>query len=337
MSNNAESALLALHSEFFYDVMEATQSLFILLYSMGEVHGSLLPQHSRLTPEARRHQRTVLVPAYLDTHPHVVGLDESDITGRGGQAEQLAYRGWLVQTFGLWEDYYRDKFKAALEAVTGAGDVILPESDVMGEMGYIRNDIVHHRSIATRENMGRCRLFRWFEPGEPIVLGTGHVFTILHHLGLLVCNHVAQRAMEGEDNRIASWWSPDLDSLRSRRPAPRIVSVRTFVEAEPNGQELYLLISVAFENGFSRGFCESLRVAPTEENYATYRELCRQTAVSPEGILSVPALGHSVSSEEVYEHAVNALEADRINAASTTGPQFAGLPGPFMKFRRDVS
>ena len=337
MSDHAESVLPSLQSEFCYDVLEATQSLFILLYSMGEVHGSLAPQHSRLTPEVRRHQRSLLVPPYVDTHPHVVGLDESDITGRGGQAEQLAYKGWFVQTYGLWEDYYRDKFKAALAAVTGAGDVILPESDVMGEMGYIRNDIVHHRSIATRDNMGRCRLFRWFEPGEPIVLGIGHVFAILHHLGLLNSNHVVQKAKDGEDNRIALWWSPDLDSLRSRRPVPRIVSARTFVETEPNGQELYLLMSVVFENGFSREFYESLRVAPTEENYAIYGELGRQTAVSPEGILSVPALGHSVSSEQVYEHAVNALEVNRANPASATGPQFEGVPGPFMRFRRDVT
>lgn len=337
MSNHTESVLLSLHSDFFYDVMEATQSLFILLYSMDAVHGSLLPHHSRLTPEARRYQRTVLVPPYVDTHPHVAGLDESEITCRGGQAEQLAYRGWFAQVFGLWEDRYRDKFKAALEAVTGTGDIILPESDVMGEMGYIRNDIVHHRSIATKNNMGRCRLFRWFEPGEPIVLGMGHVFAVLHQLGLLNGNRLAQRAGDEEDNRFASWASPDMDSLRSRRPAPRIVSARTFVEAEPNEQELYLLISVAFENGFSREFYASLRVAPTEENYATYRELGRQTAVSPEGILSVPALRQCVSSEQVYEHAVNALEADRSNVASATGPHFASVPGPFMRARRDVT
>ena len=337
MSNPAESVLLSLHSEFLYDVMEVTQSLFILLYSMGAVHGSLLPHQSRLTPEARRYNRAMLVPPYVDTHPHVVGLDESDITGRGGQAEQLAYGGWFVQVYGLWEDQYRDKFKTALEGVTGTDDIILPESDVMGEMGYIRNDIVHHRSIATGDNMGRCRLFRWFEPGEPIVLETGHVFAILHQLGLLNGNRLAQRARDEEGDRFASWWSPDLNSLRSRRPAPRIVSVRTIVEAEPNEQELYLLMSVAFENGFSRGFYESLRVAPTEENYATYAELGRQTAVSTEGILSIPALRRSVSSEEVYEQAVNALEADRSNVASATGPQFAGVPGPLMRARRDVT
>ena len=337
MSNPEESVLLSLQSEFFYDVMEATQSLFILLYSMGEIHGSLIPHHSRLTPETRRHQRTLLVPPYVDTHPHVIGLDESDITGRGGQAEQLAYRGWFAQVFGLWEDRYRDKFKAALEAVTGAGGIIPPESDVMGEMGYIRNDIVHHRSIATKANMGRCRLFRWFEPGEPMVLGIGHVFAILHQLGLLNGNRLAQSARDEEGHRFASWAAPNLDSLRSRRPAPRIVSVRTSVEAEANEQDLYLLISVAFENGFSRGFYEPLRVAPTEENYVKYVELGRQTAVSTEGILSVPALGHSMSSEQVYEHAVNALEADRSNVASATGPQFASVPGPLMRARRDVT
>ena len=111
MSNHAESVLPSLHSEFFYDVMEATQSLFILLYSMGAVHGSLLPHHSRQPPEAQRYQRGVLVPPYVDTHPHVIGLDEADITGRGGQAEQLTYRGWFVQTYGLLEDQYRGKFK----------------------------------------------------------------------------------------------------------------------------------------------------------------------------------------------------------------------------------
>ena len=100
-------------------------------------------------------------------------------------------------------------------------------------MGYIRNDIVHHRSIATTGNMGRCKLFRWFEPGEPIVLGTGHVFAILHHLGLLSSNQLAQGLKDGEGNRIAFWSSPDSDSLRSRSPAPRIVSARTFVELIP--------------------------------------------------------------------------------------------------------
>ena len=93
---------------------------------------------------------------------------------------------------------------------------------------------------------------------------------------------------------------------------------------------------MAFENGFSRGFYELLGVAPTEENYATYGELSRQTAVLPDGILSLPALGHSVTSEQVYEHAVDALEADRANPPSSTGPQLGGVPGPFMRFRRDV-
>ena len=135
MTQHAESMLLSLHSEFFYDVMEFTQSLFIILYSMGAVRGALARYDSRPSPEARRFQRSLLVPSYLDTHPHVVGLDETDLTGRGGQAEQLAYMGWFVQTYGLWEDYYRDKFKVALETLNGTCNVILPESDVMGGDG----------------------------------------------------------------------------------------------------------------------------------------------------------------------------------------------------------
>ena len=40
-----------------------------------------------------------------------------------------------------------------------------------------------HNAIASEEETGKCKVLRWFKPGEPMILGMRHVFDFLNQLG----------------------------------------------------------------------------------------------------------------------------------------------------------
>lgn len=85
---------------------------------------------------------------------------------------------WLVTVAALWNDHYRTRIAAALD---------VPLNDVadvaMADINRMRNDVVHHRGIATRANTGRCDLFRWFRSGAPIHVMPVHVAELMSYVG----------------------------------------------------------------------------------------------------------------------------------------------------------
>jgi hypothetical protein len=87
-----------------------------------------------------------------------------------GPVEVRLSQQWVVYTYAMWEEEYRPRLAAARGC--DSNDIRLP---LLGDLRRLRNDIVHHRAIATAANTGRCEvLTRWFEPGAQIYLRGEH-------------------------------------------------------------------------------------------------------------------------------------------------------------------
>ena len=90
---------------------------------------------------------------------------EGRLGDKGLVAVELG-RQWVVTVFAYWESAFRKRFAAALGVPWNA--VIDP---MMGDIRRLRNDIVHHSALATREEFGKCEILgHWAKVGEPIVL-----------------------------------------------------------------------------------------------------------------------------------------------------------------------
>jgi hypothetical protein len=87
-------------------------------------------------------------------------------------------RQWLVMVASQWNDHFRRRFadvnRVALRDVKDAG---------MADINRMRNDIIHHRAIATEANTGRCEAFHWFAPGEQIHPMMAHVAEFMDYVG----------------------------------------------------------------------------------------------------------------------------------------------------------
>jgi hypothetical protein len=82
----------------------------------------------------------------------------------------------IVFLYTLWEDGFRMSFAKAHGCE--ARDFQVP---VLGDLKLMRHDIIHHRSVASSENTGRCQVLRWFKPGEVIRPGASQFFDLVTH------------------------------------------------------------------------------------------------------------------------------------------------------------
>jgi hypothetical protein len=87
---------------------------------------------------------------------------------------------WVVMVASKWNDHYRARIADAL----GIEKNELKDA-AMADINRIRNDIVHHRGIATSRNSGRCEVLRWFDDSEPIHVLPVHVVELMAHVGRL--------------------------------------------------------------------------------------------------------------------------------------------------------
>jgi hypothetical protein len=110
---------------------------------------------------------------HLDTLPDRLDADGPVIRDLGQQ--------WLVHVASHWNDHYRQRIAGAL--AVAMNDVAEP---VMADINRMRNDIVHHRGIATARNTGRCEVLRWFAPDETIHVMMAHIAEFMHCIGLVV-------------------------------------------------------------------------------------------------------------------------------------------------------
>lgn len=85
---------------------------------------------------------------------------------------------WLVMVVAEWEENFRPRFAAAENV-----DVAEIQDQCMGDLRLLRNDVVHHRGVATRHNTGRAEI-SWFQPGDLIHIFPVHVMKVMEYLGL---------------------------------------------------------------------------------------------------------------------------------------------------------
>jgi hypothetical protein len=84
---------------------------------------------------------------------------------------------WVVTVVAQWNEHFRRLFADSLDMTME--EVVDP---AMGDMNKLRNDILHHRGIATEHNAGRCQQ-RWFEPGDPIHVMPVHIVQFMDYFG----------------------------------------------------------------------------------------------------------------------------------------------------------
>jgi len=88
----------------------------------------------------------------------------------GGPAKALLGRQWAVYVYAEWECLIRPRLAKARGVQPNDVKV-----SVFGDLRRIRHDILHHRSVATKEQAGQCEVLHWFQVGELIVIEPTHV------------------------------------------------------------------------------------------------------------------------------------------------------------------
>lgn len=95
-----------------------------------------------------------------------------------GQNTLLLGRQCVVSAYAYWEEYLRIEVGKAMgvlpptaQADEKAREVLNKHvvSDFWGDMRYIRNSIVHANDVANDE-VKKCKILKWFKPGDPIEL-----------------------------------------------------------------------------------------------------------------------------------------------------------------------
>jgi hypothetical protein len=97
----------------------------------------------------------------------------------GGSVAAAASQQWIVYVFTQWEHEYRPRLAAALGI--SKDEVVVP---LMGDIRLLRNDVVHHRGIATSDNTGKCEELDWFQPGDTIYVSDVRLTDFMTRLGL---------------------------------------------------------------------------------------------------------------------------------------------------------
>ena len=132
--DNQNDMTLLWHS-FIYQVNRATASLMYLLQGMESVRNRELPSYDELPPARRGSFSSFAKPPGVDVPLVLSGqsFDPHDMLDPEGEAEQLAFKGWVEQVYNhIWEAQYRNQLKDAL----GGGDAIRPLGQRQsGELG----------------------------------------------------------------------------------------------------------------------------------------------------------------------------------------------------------
>ncbi len=80
----------------------------------------------------------------------------------GGDNQIMAANMCIVMIYTYWEDSYRKKIADA----AGFKDEKEVASDIMYDLGILRNSIIHHNGYVIDNK--RCKILTWFKPGDKI-------------------------------------------------------------------------------------------------------------------------------------------------------------------------
>lgn len=327
-SNNTERELSFLWMAFAYDVLEATQNLLYLLSGIELQHRSILSENTDVPPEHRANRRHSSGLTYVNASVTAFGFDMFEITQRCGRAEQLAYKGWLVDVYGRWEDHYRSKTQRTLRSVSAIDDTIRPQLPVLGDLRLIRNDCVHNGGIASHEYTGKCTLLRWFEPGEHIIFDITHVLEVLHKLRLTTDNMTGR--VFSDSVKIAGYQSYKTDAARNRQP--RIISVIADIDTIVGAKEFCLTLDLMYSNGIVGRHANRLGISEDNSSSADLMTLAREIQLTPDGDLVGPielGLGF-VAAQAAYETTLKWLDGSYSGEGAKVTGQAVSPP---LKFR----
>lgn len=98
--------------------------------------------------------------------------------GPDGPVSVALGQQWLVMVVAEWEENFRARFAKAENV-----EVSTIQDQCMGDLRLLRNDVIHHRGIATKHNTGRAAI-AWFQPGDLIHIFPIHVMKVMEYLGL---------------------------------------------------------------------------------------------------------------------------------------------------------
>jgi len=90
-----------------------------------------------------------------------------------GPIDTLLSQQWLVYFYSGWEHEFRPRLADAHDCTTGK-----LQYPLFGDIRMLRDDIVHHRGIASEGKTGRCAVLRWFKVGDAILLNGEHQIEI---------------------------------------------------------------------------------------------------------------------------------------------------------------
>lgn len=318
--SNRETLLTLTWASFIYEVNRATSSLMYLLQGMETVRNRELTPYNRLPPLQQMDTACAPKLSYVDMQLSMSGIcfDPSDVLKREGEAEQLAFKGWVEQVYFLWESRFRNEIKKNLEGP----DVIYPEGDAIGDFRLIRNDLIHNNGVASYEKSGKCILLKWFKPGEKIILEMRHIFDFLNQMGFMKTEPVSSI----QRGQIA--WTAFLgkEDMLVKRPVPKLVSIRKEMIKEMADGSSWHAVMIVFENGV---FANIPVEYPSDGSSLPDRiELISKTCIDNNGNLRF-ANGLVKDRESLYQEAIHTLLG--------MGPNIEGLggvPGPAFRFKR---
>lgn len=114
-----------------------------------------------------------------------------DRTKENGTNYFLLGNQCVVSAYSYWEEYLRIEIGKATGVLDQSAEncdetrIILNKhvvSDFWGDMRHLRNSILHKNGIASSE-IYRCKIFKWFKPGESIELDYAKMRVIFLSMG----------------------------------------------------------------------------------------------------------------------------------------------------------
>ena len=262
------------YPEYLMQVFESTNQLFFFLEAV-ELLDAQVAAGAR-PPGFKR----AFIPS-----PLCIGIDSgipnvtvslSDEVGYEGRLAQLAYQGWIAAVDGAWEKC-RTKPPYDPTGTLKHGQ----QADLFGDLHKIRNDVLKHRAKATKDNTGKCKLLKWFRPGDDMRFSLTHILEFLHHAGCYMGTIVA------EDTSLFVKW----DVQDRAMGTPRVISNRVNVEPIPEdkGGGFGLFISMMFADGVQ--WAVEVRRADSPDVFRDFAEEIRNAPLDEYGAPIVPGFG----------------------------------------------
>ena len=261
--------------QFQRDITEATNTLICTLQGINLVYRREegLPVNSFPVPD---YPPLKVFPQVSKNTPF------SDRVAPGGPVEQFAFKAWVVEVYSIWESIYRGELQRVFKTATA--DAIRPETDVLGDLGYIRTDLIHRKGIGGE--CARCKVLQWFTRGEKIRMTIRHVLDFHNQMGWISDNPI-----HVNDDRVILWL-PFREQWTPAETTPRLISVRPIIDEDLPSR---YGASIVFEDGI---FAKVPMVAQTAVKPLTDKQWMT-ISIDGSGNLSIPP-GHTVASEILY-------------------------------------